>query len=243
MEITFLQNDIEFWIQARRTPPRTDGLHVSVLVLAMLQEVSKHFRTWNRGDRPERNSIYEMGYAWEDALAGALAARAKYEPHEKLIRPKELELDHIYGTPDRLLYDSEQGRLVDEEIKLTWMSCKGIEGQPDDITTAIKFQYWLMQKKCYLAMLHFGYAYGPGNNTLIRRNRYIMPSRRATMIVPTEPPIGRVRALFVNGSYTGDLAKPLGWELKYTAEELSTFWASVLRFRDEHYPLQTTGAA
>lgn len=229
MEVKFLPNDVEFWIAARITPPRTDGVHVSTLVLAMLQQVSKHYRSWGAAGRPARSAIYEMGYVWEDALADALSRRAKFGPNQMLMPAQEIQLDDIYGNPDRLLFDHEERRFVVEETKLTWMTARGVDQNPHDICDEVKFQYWLMQKKCYAAMIHLGYGAKAG--ALVRRT-----STEDRIWFPELPPLINLRALFVNGTYTGDLAKPIGWQFEYTHDELADFWASVVRFRDEHFP-------
>lgn len=249
MEVRFLPNDIEFWIQARITPPRSNGVHVSELVLKMLQTVSKHFRqNYGRGDQPDRHPRYEMGYAWEDALSKALSARGRFAPNQTLLPGEELECQGIYGTPDRVLFDHDEHRFVDDELKATWLSCRDVETSATQILDAVKFQYWLAQKKTYAAMLHKAYGVDMGAPLppalamaagRAPRLFKLSPDPRVApppgIIMPTQPPIAIVRALFVNGNYAGDICKPLAWEFRYTAEELTAWWDSVVRFRDEHF--------
>lgn len=230
MEVRFLPNEVEFWLNVRETPPRTDGLHVSTVVLAMLQAVSKHFRmNYGKGDMPDRNPVYEMGYAWEDALSSALSKRQKFGPHQTLLPSQELAVDEIYGTPDRILFDHDENRFVIDELKCTWMSCRDVETDPQQIVDETKFQYWLMQKKTYAAMLHRAYAFSPKTHTLLKLNGGRDDLKM--LIAPAQTPIVVVRALFVNGSYRGDRAKPIAWEFRYTAAELDAYWEAVLRFK------------
>src|SRR3990167_4962695 len=151
-----------------------------------------------------------------------------------LLLPQELCLDDIYGTPDRILFDRDEQRFVLDEVKATWMSCRGIDQSAEQILDAVKFQYWILQKKAYAAMLHFGYGFSQ-TGVLVRR---VAPFPRGPddLYVPTDPPVAVIRALFVNGGYDGTLAKPLAWEFRYTADELEQYWASLRRFRDQQCP-------
>jgi hypothetical protein len=159
-----------------------------------------------------------------------------------------LELDGIYGTPDRLIAEPDGSddptlddyRLIDEELKFTWMSCKPLlmpellakdtarrpEKPEDWIAEGLiddpKFSYWLLQAKTYAAMLW------------LKRMRPIIQYDSAKLVLRPEPdfdppltPLTRLRALFINGAYRDELAIPAAFEIEWTPEELTAWWANV----------------
>lgn len=252
MKIHPIDAGLDQWIAQRVTPPRTAGLHVSVVLTDMLKSLpGKKYETWGRTRADdERDPMWEAGYLWEDVLAKALADRPVPGCH--LIAPFELELDGIYGTPDRLLVETgrdgtDPPRIVDEEVKFTWMSCKELlvdpskrpetvaDWLPAGLTADVKFTYWLLQAKTYAAMLYLnGYRvnchhadYECSTDTGWSVNRWSEKS-------PLTTPLIRLRALFINGAYRGDLAIPGAWEIEYTAEDLETWWRM---FRDHAHRL------
>ena len=227
--IRFIDPELARWIRPREIPPRTEGRHVSEVVLGMLQRVSPYFRTW--GKSGGKKAKWEAGYLWEDVLSEALRGRRYYETGT-ILAPRELALDAVYGTPDVMVWDVERRRFIVEENKATWFSCREIQHSAEQILDVPKFKYWLLQYKCYAAMLHH---LGPE----------LMPG------VPiAAPPLARLRALFINGDYShskdasDDPVKPLCWEQEFTAAELETFWASVLEHvRDTTQENPTDGKA
>lgn len=83
----------------------------------------------------------ELGSAFEDALAAALAERWSRAYPDRFVRTGELELDSMFGNPD--LLDVVDWAIV--EIKLTWMtSNQDPEGE--------KFWKYWTQGKAYAKM-------------------------------------------------------------------------------------------
>ena len=80
-----------------------------------------------------------------------------------------------------------------------------------------KFKYWLLQYKCYAAMVH-----------------HLGPELLGGHPTPTAPPLTRLRALFMNGDYshgkdrTDDPVQSICWEQEFEAHDLEQFWGSVL---------------
>lgn len=231
MKVRAIEAGIDQWIGQRVTPPRTAGQHVSVILTDMLKTIRpKKYHAWGKA-RPDdaRDPMWEAGYLWEDVLAKALSDRPA--PGCYLVAPFELELDGIFGTPDRLLVqeDPDGGlpRIVDEEVKFTWMSCKELLVDPSKRPETVadwnaaglgdtKFVYWLLQSKTYAAMLFL-------NHYTAFPHWHSGPTIRFTPDVPITPLV-RLRALFVNGAYRDALAIPAAFEIEYTADELTTWW-------------------
>ena len=245
MIVRVIDADLDNWIAARVTPPRSEGHHVSAVLTDMLKSLPvKRYETWGkkRAD-DEREPMWENGYMWEDVLAKALADRPVPGCH--LIPPWELELDGIFGTPDRLLvqtFPNGGHTIVDEEIKFTWMGCKTLLHDPkqrpariedwnaEGLTGDVKFTYWLLQSRTYAAMLFLG-GYRSGFGKAGRLVSAHTPG--ATPIIykdpdgAVRPPLVRLRAMFVNGAYMGPLAIPGGFEIEYTADELEVWWRNL----------------
>jgi hypothetical protein len=117
------------------SPPRTEGTHVSTLIKALCEALE-----------PERFSgemdytRFEVGYAVERAIERAWAER-----HITVIRPGEFTVNGITGSPDGVSFEDD-GTIVIEEIKCTWMSSRGC---PEDR----KFWHWIVQMKAYAHLL------------------------------------------------------------------------------------------
>jgi len=252
MIVRAIDAGIDQWVARRVTPPRTDGLHVSVVLTEMLKTVNPdRYGTWGRNKDRDFDPMWEAGYMWEDVLAKALADRPM--PNTHLLPPKELSLDGIFGTPDRLILEAQPTtapapwRIIDEEVKFTWMTCAGLlvnpkkrpeaieDWNPAGLTEDLRFTYWMLQSKTYAAMLW------------LRRYRGRVRSGSATCAYietpegyprdepwPMMTPLIRLRALFVNGNYRGELAIPAAFEIEYTPAELETWWTS---FRDYAHKL------
>lgn len=146
MEFRLLPADVSEWIEARQSPPRSDGHHVSTLCLGMLKAIApEKYAEWGRDDDP-RKSIYEMGWIWEDLMREMLVDKVVEHDCHVLDAQHEIERDGIFGTPDRLLLHIESGDLIVQETKVTWKRYKDAIDDP-------KFTYWVMQVKTYCAML------------------------------------------------------------------------------------------
>lgn len=238
MIIRAIDAGLDAWIARRVTPPRSDGQHVSVILTDMLKSLNvKRYESWgkNSGDNV-RHPMHEAGYAWEDVLAKALSNRP-VKSQGIPVQYGELSLDDIYGTPDNLfvIEDNIGYRVVDEEAKFTWMSCKPLLRDPgarpttpedwiaEGLTEDAKFTYWLLQAKTYAAMLHLNRLVpvwtGPGHTTLVLN--------QAPSDVETRTPLTRLRALFINGAYRDELAIPGAFEIEWTPEELTIWWTNV----------------
>lgn len=95
---------------------RSEGKHVSHAIRKVCLQLG-HFEDTGL---PTDKIRFEMGSSFEDMLALSLAERYRVNNPNRFIRPGELVLDNIYGTPD--LFDVEDMAVV--EVKLTWMSGK-----------------------------------------------------------------------------------------------------------------------
>ncbi len=244
MNVKAIDAGLDQWIAKRVTPPRTEGLHVSVVLTDMLKSLpGKKYATWGKKRDDDRDPMWEGGYAWEDVLAKALADRT-VEEQGIPVESGELALDSIFGTPDRLfaLPDAHGSyRLVDEEAKFTWMSCKELLHDPDKrpekiedwnpmgLLSDVRFTYWLLQGKTYAAMLYINRLVpvwthveddGPPVAETMR-----LSARGNDDMIPT--PLVRLRALFINGAYRDALAIPAAFELEYTPDELTSWWKVV----------------
>lgn len=146
MIVTRLPSGIEQWIAQRTGPSRSKGFHVSVVILAMLKEIApRKYAGYGEG-KSDREPIYELGYVWEDLLGTILTERVMLESGEYLLSEQtEIQLDGIYGTPDRIVLGTD-GAPILEETKLTW------KWYVEDLESP-KFLYWLLQVKTYCAMI------------------------------------------------------------------------------------------
>lgn len=111
---------------------RSDGLHQSDVIDYIMtnQGVSYSDSDW------DRSSMFEAGFTWEEVFEDAFKRR-----REPVIRPDEISLDGITGSPDG--YNWRNGELY--EYKWTWKSQNSF---------AILEQYrWHMQVKGYMKML------------------------------------------------------------------------------------------
>jgi hypothetical protein len=227
--VEFLDADIATWIAVREIPPRTDGPHVSSVIVSMLKTaMPDKFAHYGQAIDGERKAAFEIGYTWEDVLSAALKARQLADPNLVLLDAGEIERDGIYGTPDRVLWDHAAGTFVLEEMKATWYSSGGLDADPAALLNSRKFLYWCQQLKTYGAML-LTYAPDLHNRQLTR----LAPGARLLT-----PPMAHVRALFLNGDYkygrsAGDSrAQPKCWRIRWSVVELEQWWAAVVRHKD-----------
>lgn len=244
-----LPSKVADWIQPRVKPARSGGWHVSTVLVAMLKETNpRKYQTWGKVREEERIPTDEVGYAWEDALAAPLAARALVPNDAVLMPPAELCVDDIYGTPDRPMFDLERVRFIVEEIKATWMS--GISvldveknfAPREQFQFESKFSYWRMQVKTYAAMIHklvLADLAAPHAGPALPGKWWDVLFVDVPRLDPAATPLGRVSALFLNGCYRGELALPGRWELEWDRDELEAHWANVVAFAREHPELQS----
>jgi hypothetical protein len=88
----------------------------------------------------QRVLMFECGFMWEEVIEEALSKRYGGE----LIRPGEVELDEVVGSPDGVRV--VDGEWVVHEYKFTWKSAR----RPIDNDNA---WYYLTQLKSYCYML------------------------------------------------------------------------------------------
>jgi hypothetical protein len=116
-------------------PPRSAGVHVSTLVKRICQQLE-----------PDRFANGEMD--WNRIEFGSTLERVIEEMWQRrrrlTVRPGEIQCDGIIGSPDAVTF--EDGDLIVDEIKATWMTSRGC---PEDR----KFWHWLVQVRAYCWML------------------------------------------------------------------------------------------
>jgi hypothetical protein len=112
---------------------RSPGIHVSHVIHKLCVSLGHYVPD----DEPNKVK-WELGNALEHAIVERYAL---HDP-DRWIRPGELVLDDVYGTPDLLdLYDEAV-----EECKCTWLSTKHeVTGQ--------KFWHYWVQVKAYCKMM------------------------------------------------------------------------------------------
>lgn len=116
--------------------------HVSMIIRYLCIKLG-HFESDEERGGPSITRM-EMGNAFEDALVAGLAMRyVKRWPH-RYVRPGEIELDGLIGTPDLLDLMHE----AVDEIKLTWISSR----HADDPECEKFWKYWV-QLQAYLKMM------------------------------------------------------------------------------------------
>jgi hypothetical protein len=130
------------------------GCHISAIIRSLCLRLG-HFEDGGEIDEKQQTRM-ELGCAFEDAVAKALAARwAKAYP-DRYAQPGEMEKDGLIGTMD--LLDVIDWAAV--EIKLTWMSSR------HEIESVKFWRYWAQLKAyCYMAetrigRLHIGHING-----------------------------------------------------------------------------------
>lgn len=258
MIIRAIPAGIDQWVAKRVTPPRSHGLHVSTVLTEMLKTINPdRYGRWGQNADRESDPMWEAGYLWEDVLAKALADRPM--PNTYLLAPLELALDDIYGTPDRLILEAQPTdapapwRIIDEEVKFTWMSCRDLlvdprkrpealeDWKPNGLWEDLRFTYWMLQSKTYAAMLWLRRYRGRVNSYLDYSKAYIETPEGYPRDEPWPmmTPLIRLRTLFINGAYRGALAIPGAFEIEYTAAELEAWWTS---FRDYAHKLRDAAA-
>jgi hypothetical protein len=133
----------------RRDPSRKEGVHLSGIILAIMKEL--YPKTYDRPDDPDDHTVawrFLSGNAWEYYLERALADYYldHYNEDEMIIRPDQICVDGIWGSPDG--YNISEQSIY--EYKFTWKS-----GPNDEKGTSIedeKFTYYMIQMKSYCHM-------------------------------------------------------------------------------------------
>jgi hypothetical protein len=114
---------------------RTDGCHVS----SIIHDLCVRLRYFSNDDSSVLTTTWaQLGCALEDSVV------SRYERHypDRYVRPGELYLDSLYGTPD--LIDTVDWAV--EEIKLAWMSS-------NNSPHSSKFWRYWVQVKAYCKMV------------------------------------------------------------------------------------------
>lgn len=120
--------------------------HVSAIIRSLCLRLG-HFAeedesSMTQEERASRTTRWELGSAFENAVAAGLVRRtAKSDPDRYQIIG-ELEDDGLIGTPD--LVDLEEGSII--EIKLTWLSAR------HTVDSEKFWKYWV-QLMAYIKML------------------------------------------------------------------------------------------
>ncbi len=109
---------------------RTPGLHVSTAIYAVMESLHPD----RFGSDPPNQVRFNLGNAFEHAIGDALMR----EYPDRYLRPGEISLDGITGTPD--LWDVIDWATL--EIKLTWASSRRAE----DIEDPWFWRYWAQLK-------------------------------------------------------------------------------------------------
>lgn len=124
-------------LATRVSAPRTPGVHVTDCIDALMRAAGVNYDDMDPADR---GNWIGAGFMLEEALAGSIL------PPEAVVRPGEIVMDRIIGTPDWIEFDDE-GVFVGES-KCTWKSYRGF-----DLMT-MKFMPWLYQLRAYCRMLN-----------------------------------------------------------------------------------------
>lgn len=146
MQIRALPADLDTWLARRVTAPRSTGVHVSTVIVAMLKDLAPKKYAHYGSSGEARKPVYEIGYVWEDIIAEAITPYVRTVGDEEVLIGSQYEVlrDGVYGTMDRLSVDAE-GYIV-EETKATFKKYTA------DLTDP-KYAYWVMQVKTYCAMI------------------------------------------------------------------------------------------
>lgn len=125
---------------------RGEGLHISTLYNALYEGLEP---TRYDSTKPMDKGRLELGQALELGLEDALKQRL-------IVRPGEfVEPEHgIIFSPDLFIFN---GHLRVGEMKLTWLSSKGVPRVKGDLFPP-KFKKYLTQMMCYCRALETPYA-------------------------------------------------------------------------------------
>jgi hypothetical protein len=116
--------------------------HVSVIIRSLCLRLGHFAGSESNPEEGRDQTRLELGCAFEDAVARALADRYAADMPGRYCRIGEIEKDGLLGTPD--LLDLEAWAVA--EIKLTWMSAR------HDPESEKFWKYWV-QLKAYCHML------------------------------------------------------------------------------------------
>ncbi len=233
-EISYIDVNLEDWLRARETPPRSEGHHVSDVVVRLLQAASRKFDHYGKDEAitETRRTMFHLGFTWEDVIAEVLQQQLKADPGALVLPSTEISLDGIAGNPDRVIYGRglmfadavSEWRI--EETKVTWMSTREILGDPRLILEKPKFAYWVLQLKTYASMI---------SDPEVRRrafhrndgNYYDIPD---DAFVGHIAPTCILRSLFVNNDYKSFQPAPKCWRIDWSLDELTAHWTMIREF-------------
>jgi hypothetical protein len=143
-------------VSALRRPPRSPGLHMSTLlkVLYPHQNEAKTAKMDDAGkaEAEKQLRLYGMlGLAFEDRAELALLSLAEEDDWPwYALRPGEISIDGVAGSPDILLVPKDEGGEVRElSIKLTWKSSNDLPLEEGEDQFPMKFNYYIGQCKAY----------------------------------------------------------------------------------------------
>lgn len=136
---TLVSSGVKDLLPMRRTGNPSD--HISHVIRSICVRLGK-FEADDGPITEERQTRFELGSSFEDAVAAALAERYSRSEPDRFARVGELERDGLIGTPD--LLDVMDWAII--EIKLTWMS------SAHDVESPKFWHYWVqLMAYCYMA--------------------------------------------------------------------------------------------
>src|SRR5208283_870022 len=113
---------------------RSAGLHVSAIIDYISRSLGRRDNDFNRDDL---DAFAIVGRVFEHHLAQTIFRPPRY------VRPGEVELDGIVGSPDAIDLDD----LAIVEFKATWKSSK----RPID---SLREYFWQIQSYCWMTGIH-----------------------------------------------------------------------------------------
>lgn len=136
MKVTELSASIaELVLSSEQSATRSPGVHISTIIRYMKEQLERQ-GSWP-SDELENSS--QIGRVWETYLARALGEAA--QDQYRYVRPGELEMDGIVGSPDGL--DCEDPAII--EFKATWVS----SSRP--IAERRRDYLWQIKSYCHMA--------------------------------------------------------------------------------------------
>lgn len=121
---------------ADRQHVRSAGVHLSQIYM----DIENTLAPREEMEQTQLSAYRAAGFLWEYVFSQAMAASME---SDTLVRPGEVEMDGIIGSPD--LYNVQNGKVAD--TKATWKSARKLENLEKF------FWSWLMQIKGYCWMM------------------------------------------------------------------------------------------
>jgi hypothetical protein len=183
---------------------RTAGCHVSDIVREIMLKIDPKRYSKDYGEASD--NWQQAGFIWEDVLSLVFAQRANTGTDTAArLRPGELTLDGIIGSPDALCYEDElyvpadpktgaaaytvQDVCLVEEYKCTWKSANNFDLYDK------RFLWWLLQMQAYCKLAGTRFA--------------------------------RLYVFHVNGNYDSFIPQCTQWLLVFSQRELDEQWVSL----------------